>query len=430
MATQNTAIKSMNLIKQKASSVYQDAIPDATAENVHFIRDILFSDNYQPQLNEFVNSLINMIGLTIVRNKSYNNPLATFKKGSVPLGTDIQDVYTNPAEKETYEFTNAAMAGLLTINDPDTKVAYYRLNRKDKYTKTISREGLRNAFNNWESFNDYVGSITNSLYSGNYIDEFEYTKDLIDGAYDNNKVITEVINDVVDEETATAFVKKCRSLYKKITFPSTEYNAYSKFRDTDTPVKTWTDADRICLIVKSDIMAEVDVDVLARAFNIDNANFLGRVIEVDGFKNENILGVLFDEAWLQIYENLFRFDEFYNGNVMAWNQYLHVWQTYAICPFANAVMLVTQEPVPATAISLNASSYAVDKDATASVTLTKTPSNATTEIEYQSSDDSIFTVVRNSDLSATITGKAVGTAKLYAFSDNGLEVSADVTISE
>ena len=34
-------------------------------------------------------------------------------------------------------------------------------------------------------------------------------------------------------------------------------------------------------------MAEVDVDVLARAFNIENTKFLGRVIEVDKFENDH-----------------------------------------------------------------------------------------------------------------------------------------------
>ena len=35
-------------------------------------------------------------------------------------------------------------------------------------------------------------------------------------------------------------------------------------------IKTWTDENRIVLITTSDVLAEVDVDVLARAFNIEN----------------------------------------------------------------------------------------------------------------------------------------------------------------
>ena len=138
--------KVFNVIRSNASGVYMNTVPSATESNIQSISNILFNDAYQPLLNEFVTNLINRIGLTIVRNKSYDNPLAIFKKGSMPLGTDIQDIFTNPAEAEQYEYSNTAMAKLLTITDPDTHVAYYQRNRKDLYTKTISREGLQGAF--------------------------------------------------------------------------------------------------------------------------------------------------------------------------------------------------------------------------------------------------------------------------------------------
>ena len=84
-----------NYIRQNMSRNYQDVLPVATDENIMTISNILLNDAYQPMLNEFVNVLINRIALTIVRNKTYNNPLAMLKKGSTPLGTDIQDIYEN-----------------------------------------------------------------------------------------------------------------------------------------------------------------------------------------------------------------------------------------------------------------------------------------------------------------------------------------------
>ena len=168
--------KTFNFVRSTMSEVYLNTLPSATETNIQAISNIMFNDAYQPMLNEFVTNLINRIALTIVRNKSYSNPLAIFKKGSIPLGTDIQDIYTNPAEAEQYEYSNSAMAKLLTITDPDTHVAYYRRNRQDLNTKTISREGLQGAFVSWEKFEEFISSITTSLYSGNYIDEFKYTK--------------------------------------------------------------------------------------------------------------------------------------------------------------------------------------------------------------------------------------------------------------
>ena len=415
--------KVFNVVRENASKVFMETLPSATEDNIQTISNILFNDAYQPMLNEFVTNLINRIGLTIVRNKTFNNPLSILRKGSMPLGTDIQDLYENPAEAEQYELSNTEMAKLLTITDPDTHVAYYRRNRKDLYTKTISRENLQGAFVSWEKFEQYISAITTSLYSGNYIDEFQLTKALVDGAYDNNKVIVETVNAVTDEASAKAFVKKCRSLFSKMKLPSTKYNAYSKFSGAKGKIKTWTDEDRFVLIVNADLMAEVDVDVLAHAFNIENTKFLGRVIQVDNFKNEEIQAILCDEAWFQIYENLMRFDEFYNARTMSWNEYLHVWQTYAICPFANAVVLATAQPKPATAISV--SDVNVVKDATANVTVTLTPSDATSELGFISGDETVFTV----STTGVVTGVSAGTGTLTVKTDNGLTDTATVTVT-
>ena len=415
--------KVFNVVRENSSKVFMETVPSATEDNIQTLSNILFNDAYQPMLNEFVTNLINRIGLTIIRNKTFSNPLSILRKGSMPLGTDIQDLYENPAEAEQYELSNTAMAKLLTITDPDTHVAYYRRNRKDLYTKTISRENLQGAFVSWEKFESYISAITTSLYSGNYIDEFELTKALVDGAYDNNKVIVETVTAVTDESTAKAFIKKCRSLFTKMKLPSTKYNAYSKFSGAKGTIKTWTEDDRFVLIVTSDVMAEVDVDVLARAFNIENTKFLGRVIEVDSFENEEIQAILCDESWFQIYENLMRFDEFYNARTMTWNEYLHVWQTYAICPFANAIVFATAQPKPATAISV--ADVSVVEDATANVTVTLTPADATSELEFISGDETVFTV----SSTGVVTGVSAGSGTLTVNTDNGLSDTATVTVT-
>lgn len=419
--------KVFNVVRENSSKVYMETIPQATSDNINTISNILFNDAYQPMLNEFVTNLINRIALTIVRNKSYNNPLAIFKKGSLPLGTDIQDIFTNPAEAEQYEYSNTAMAKLLSITDPDTHVAYYRRNRQDLYTKTISREGLQAAFVSWDKFEEFISSITTSLYSGNYIDEFKYTKQLIDGAYNQNKVIVETVTNPTDETSSKAFVKKVRALFSKLSFPSTEYNAYSKFSGAKGTITTWTKPERIVLIIKADALAEVEVETFAQAFNLSYADMKARIVQVDKFDNDEIVGVICDESWLQIYDNVFRFDEFYNARVMAWNEYLHVWGTYAICPFANAVVLATEQPVPVTDITM--SNQSVVKGANKDVTITLTPANATSDIEFTSSDETIFSVSKVNNTKCNIVGVGAGSGTLTATAENGVSKTATVTVT-
>lgn len=420
--------KAFNVIREDSSTVFMNTVPSATEDNINTISNILFNESYQPQLNEFVSNLINRIALTIIRNKSFTNPLAMFKKGSVPLGTDIQDIYENPAIAEKYELSNTGMAKLLTITDPDTHVAYYRRNRQDLYTKTIAREALQGAFVSWDKFEEFIQGITTSLYSGNYIDEFKYTKDLIDGVYNQGKAIVKQISKPVDESTGKAFLKELRALYTKMSLPSTQYNAYSVMSGSSKPVTTWTDKDRMVLIVTADVMASIDVDTLAGVFQLNKADFLQRVVVVDSFKNDEILGVVCDEAWLQIYDNLLRFDEFYNARVMAWNEYLHAWNTFAVCPFANAVILATETPIPATAISMDATVTAVvGTDETVSVTLT--PVNATSDVTFSSSDTAVFTVTKVSNTSVKVVPVAAGTGTLTAITENGKKATSAVTVT-
>ena len=124
-----------------------------------------------------------------------------------------------------------------------------------------------------------------------------------------------------------------------------------------------------------------------------------------------------------VYDNILRFDEFYNARVMAWNEYLHAWGTFAICPFANAVVLATAQPKPATAISV--SDVSVAKDATATVTVTLTPSDATTDLTYLSDNETVFTV---SPL-GVVTGVGAGNGTLTVKTDNGLSDTATVTVT-
>lgn len=421
--------KLFNFVRQKSTGNFQEVIPEANEDNIAEISNLLFNDAYTPLLNEFVTNLINRIGLTIIRNKSYTNPLAILKKGSQPLGTDIQDIYTNPAEAEQYQLSNTEMAKLLTITDPDTKVAYYRRNRKDLYPKTIAREALQGAFVSWTKFENYISSITQSLYSGAYIDEFKYTKALVAGAYANNKAIVETVSAVTSQATAAAFVKKARNLYKAMRFPSSSYNAYSLNTGDNKPVVTWTEPERIIFMVRADVMTEVDVDVLASAFHMDKTDFLGRVVEVDKFDDAGkVQAVIADEAFFQIYDNIFRFDEFYNARTMSWNEYLHVWETFAICPFANAVILATEAPtVDVTDIKADKKSVSVVAGNTETVTLTVTPPNGTSTITATSSNNTKASA-SVSGHSVIIKGKQAGSATITV-SANGHSDTISVTVT-
>ena len=374
----SSGVKIANLIRQYATPEYKNNVPEVKeGDMIQNISEPILA--YEPFMNEFVNGLVNRIAFTMFTKKNaYSNPLNVFKKAKIPLGVDVQNIFTNPATGMPYEMSTNAMSRLLQVYNPDTKVEYFRRNRQWTYPVTISNDQLTGAFTSWEALEELIAQITNSLYSGNYIDEFEITKDLLAQAVSQNKMITQVVGDVTDEASATKFVKACRKLYLKMAFPSSNYNAYSKLGGKGNPVKTWTESDSISLIITADALTEIDVDVLARAFNLDSAKLTGKIKVVDHFSNDNILAVVCDDAFLQIYDNLYKFTTFYNGATLTWNYFFHSWNTFAISSFANAVALLKEAEADTTLTTINATpdGGTITKGTPTNVKLSFLPANA------------------------------------------------------
>lgn len=337
MATTKTLVSALNAIRANASEDYQNRVPVATQTNLAEVGNPILT--YSATMNEFLNLLVNRIGLVIVHNRELRNPLAILKSGEMPLGMDVEEIAANPAKAEAY---NPTSTDLLKQKIPDVKAAYHRLNRQDKYTVTIRNQQLRQAFTSWEKLEGLIAAIVNSLYSGNYLDEFILTKQLFASAIANNKIKKETVTAITSEASAKDFITKARLLFRNFGFPKSDYNAWAQVGGTGEPFITWTPPEKINMIIRSDIEAYVDVNVLAEAFHVDKATFLGNVLVVDNFDSaENCVAVMCDKAYTQIYDNLTEMTEFYNAENLSWNYYYHVWQTYSVSPLANAVAFVT-----------------------------------------------------------------------------------------
>ena len=325
-------VKIMNAIRANASATYQERVPQATRDNIAAVANPILE--YQATTNEFLSALINRIGLTVVRSRDFRNPLSVLKQGNIPLGKDIEEIWTNPAKAETFD---PVSTGLLTRKLPDTKAIFHRMNRQDKYKVSISNPQLKMAFVSWDKLEALIASIINSLYSGNYYDEYVLCKNLFASAITGDKIKTETVGTINSEATAKSFITKAREYFTNFAFPSSAYNAYTPTQGED-PVVTWTPNEDVRFIIRSDINAFVDVNVLASAFNMDKADFLGKTLIVDDFGSAtNCYAVMCDKAYTQIYDNYREMTEFFNGETLTWNYYYHVWQTYSVSLLCNAI---------------------------------------------------------------------------------------------
>ena len=408
-------VKVMNVLRSNASEEYKGRVPLATQTNIEQVGNPIL--NYQSTQNEFLNLIVNKIAFSIVESRIARNPLSILKKGQVPLGKDIESIFVNMAKAETYDPSGK---NLLQRKIPDVKAVYYRMNRQDKYKVTISNDQLRTAFTSWEEMEKLIAGITNSLYSGDNYDEFLLMKNLVQSAVNQGVVKTEVIGTVNSEETGKNLAKILQTISGLMEFPSDEYNTYSNYATkqglTNTsPVVTWTPLENQILLIRADLLAQVNIEVLAFAFNMSVADFMMKVIKVDKFdKDGNIQAILCDESFFQVWDNMNQMTEFYNGEGLYWNYIWHHWQTLAVSPFANAVAFVKEavtEIQAPTAITAQPANITLQVGQTKNIDLTFTPTsgNIDTRVTFTSDKPNVASV---NNENGRITANSVGTANI------------------
>lgn len=337
-----TAIDIVNAVIE-TSSTLKDNIPLATNATLQATGGAIMQ--YTPFMNEFINGLVNRILFQEAHNMTYDNPLRIFKGVDIPYGTDVQDSIANPAVATPYD--SSAMSDVLSPASPDVKTVYYRRNRQDKYKVTVYDAVLAGAFTNADTFNNFVSMILNTLTSGDNIDEFKLMKGVVGQAINDGNINKTSLTAGTDHRAfAETLVTDLRAKYLQFQFPSTKYNCYQKMAkakgiENATPLTTWTSPDRVSVLVRADVAAFTDVEVLAKAFNMSKADFLGRQVMVDSFGDTGdaakTLAIIADNTFLRTHDNRFQMAETpYNASTLSRTYFLHHWETMACSPFANA----------------------------------------------------------------------------------------------
>ena len=327
----------VNAIRNSSGNIAQYT-PLANATNIAEVgAGILINQQVQ---NEFISALVDRIGLTVIKKVSLQNPLKKFKKGQLPLGRTIQEVFVDIAKEKAFD-PAVAEEEVFKRELPDVSTLYHERNRQGFYKQTIQDESLRTAFVSWGTFDDFVSRIINSIYNGSEVDEFKYMKLVLDNYFAKGLYKFEVVQDPTSSTAnATQFIKKVRAVSQKMTLPmgSREFNAMG--------VHTRTEPEDLHLIIDADLRATVDVDVLASAFNMDKATFLGNVTVIDGFASTGLVAVLVDREFFMVYDQLHKMETIRNPQGLYWSYFYHVWQVLSASRFSNAVAFVLPDSTP------------------------------------------------------------------------------------
>lgn len=442
----NISADVINAVKNSASTYYRDYVPYVTADadSLRGIGAIIMNN---PALeNEFLNTLVNRIAFARIASRLYTNPLATLKKGVIDVGETVEDIFINIAK--VYQYGEIAGSGADTATnlfkkyEPDVRTAFYIMNSQLTYPVTVNRAMLKSAFKSWSGMDELISGIIQSVYTAAAYDEFNITKYLIGQHILNGKLAYYRF-----DETSADKYKLCATQMRKVSndfqFMSTDYNIAG--------VTTFTDSDKKVILINTDYDANIDTNVLAGAFQLPYADYLNRRILIDGlghldiarlnkaFANDptytepsaddmtfldKVAGVIIDEDFVQIYDNVFEMRDMPVANTLDHNYFLHMWQTYAVSPFANAVAVIPNDLVAVqtstnTTITYSTSSYQLLSTSVpavgTNVSLLVTGIVNTVE---GASKDIVYTLVSDNTNSAIVYPNGFVTAKTIAKTDH------------
>lgn len=343
----------LNVIRANASPEYQAEIPVVT-QNSDIPKVGAKLLGYPALANHFLNALVNRIAIVSVKSAVFNNPYAILKKGYLEFGETVEDVFVNIAKVVDYNPDKAA-AREFKRTLPDVRSAFHCINWRVMYPVTIQEEDLRQAFLSINGVQDMIAKIVDSVYKAAQYDEFLLFKYLLIKGVAHGKM-KPVAFDATDAKNAA---KSFRGISNTLPFMKSEYN--------EAGVLTTTPKEKQVIFMDAQYNADYDVEVLAAAFNMDKATFMGRLMLIDdwtSFDNErfaviraasdgleevtanelalmeDVKAILVDEDWFQVYDNLDKFTEDYLGSGIYWNYWYHQWKTISNSPFANAIVFV------------------------------------------------------------------------------------------
>ena len=375
-----STIDILNVIRQNASLEYQNNVPTITqAKDIPRVGEVLLG--YPALANQFINALVNRIALVRVTSATFNNPYSRLKKGYLEYGETVEEIFTNIANVFVFS-EEKAEARELKRYLPDVRAAFHTINWKVLYPVTIEEETLRQAFLSIDGVQDMIARIVDTVYTAAEYDEFLLFKYLIIKAVNKGKMYPIPV-DVTDIKNAGVAFRGTSNL---LPFMSSKYN--------EAGVKNTTPKDRQVIFLDAMFDAQYDVNVLASAFNMDKADFMGRLHLIDDFTvfdNErwaviraestgledvtadelaimtDVIGVFGDEDFFQIYDNLSKFAEKYVASGLRWNYFYHTWKTISTSPFANMCVFVKNTASLGTPTAVVYKVQSVDTDATGNV---------------------------------------------------------------
>lgn len=342
-----TSIDFLNDIRKNATTDYKERIPQATQDNLALVGGLLTSLDNKALLNEF-SGFLGKIALTVFTSRMYENPLKILKKGKMPLGQTLEEIFVEIAKGKDFDPSGANNMAKVKA---DSIGLYHSKEFNQTYSKSVSRKQVINAFTDESTLDSFFTEVINSLYSGYETDEYLIMKQLLLEDYANGAVRTISSEDILTVEQEKELLASIREETLKMGFQSNEYNGLG--------VTTHSKAEDLVLLVDATLLAHIGVNVFASAFNLSEVNWQTKIIPIDNFdfidniserqqgkaKETIIRAMLVDSKGIKVYDKDIFMDEDHNGKGAFTTYHLHVNMLLGKSHVTNICTWITNENV-------------------------------------------------------------------------------------
>ena len=331
----------LQMLAPHLSAQFNERIPAIEQANMSRIADTITA--YPTLANEFINVLTNQVIRTMFFTRTIDNPLSMFEKGDLSkFGKSLELIYVDLVKGKDFtdrfgtSYENEVLAPEKMEN---VKVQYLTENSRLKYKVTISTDMLASAFRNQNGLSNLANQLVSKMVESYNMDKFLMTWKLID------TMKTQKVQCVrpIDKPSAKHFTRKVREIIKNMRFPSTEFNA--------SGVMTKSNPSDLFIIMDTFTSSLLDVELLAEVYNMSKADIQSRIVEIPYFKDRDRIALIVDRDKLQIYNTKYASDNVKNGAGLFTNVFLHRWDLFGACDFANCVEITCKDSEFATYVN-------------------------------------------------------------------------------
>jgi len=297
-------VTTLNAIRSTASNAYQTTVPLATMDSITEVGNAVLTAPQTIQ-NEFISSLVNLIGLQLLNSREFGHSLLDLRKGTVEYGTTIEDIFVEMATPHSYttgtrphpDGTPGKLEDVpdqFAINKAITETAFYSVIFGRQYWKTIHQNDLKRAFTGEDGLNRFISAIMLSLKNGETYDDYRITIALlarqIEAAKtdqgttwkgdvhlltDYNTLYNEQLtadNALTDSNFLTYMLNQIKKWSNRLAKPRSDLNCAG--------VINWVPKGEQRILLLGDIQSDLDTNLYANTFNPDRLE-VSAVDEID-----------------------------------------------------------------------------------------------------------------------------------------------------